>query len=728
MNAEALCSLEEIERLRQVALVRRLWDEGQPPDARAFLDQNPHLAADKKFVFHLAFEEYSFRRQRGETPEADSFSDKFPICKRSLAYTILANNFADSCLELGETQWPEPGDSILGFEVIRELGSGSFARVYLAAEADLGNRPVVVKISRLGGSREADILGKLQHNNIVPVYSVQNDPLTELTLVCMPYLGSTTLCDVLDAAFATAKRPSQAQVILEAAKPNVEDGSFIGLIGQDKPSEVLQHGSYIEGVVELGIQLADALAFVHERGIYHRDLKPSNVLVRRDGRPMLLDFNLSIDEHSGSKFIGGTPMYMSPEQLRAIGTDGKDPCLVDGRSDLFSLGVILFELLGGRHPLGTSPKCQSMRQLVRDVRKLQEARRQPISWHEVGVDLKLASIVEKCLAVNPSDRFQTAEELVAALRQCQHLTQSWARRLARRPKTLIGGAAAILVLGTALAAAFALCQPDAERQFQQGTAALQSGQHAEAIRFFSRAIEEEDTCKVRLARAHAHQARGDWHAAIVDFHRADQLEPSGPLKVRLAYCHTMLQPPQWDAAIIYYKEAIKAGVDSPVACNNLGYCLMEKRRGGNTEAAKWFKEAVRLDPRFQLAFYNRALIDLQTDDARNVTPEGLQAMRKVFEVGPVNARHHLDAARLYALAFFVEPGRWQQLTLEHMAKSLQLGVPRRMFEDSWRFQNLKSDPTFLQLLASAPPHGAASLPVIERNPDPTQHLSHPGQN
>lgn len=720
MKVEALRSLEEFERLQQVALVRRTWDEGQPPEARAFLEQNPHLAADKKLVFHLAFEEYSFRRQRGEALEADAFADQFPICKKSLIYTILANEFADSYLELGETSWPEPGESLLGFEVIRELGSGSFARVYLASETDLGNRPVVVKMSRLGGGHEADILGKLQHNNIVPVYSIQHDPLSDLTLVCMPYLGATTLADVRDTAFASARPPSRASIILEAARPDAADDPLPGLHDQDKPSEILQHGSFREGVVELGIQLADALAFVHERGIYHRDLKPSNVLVRRDGRPMLLDFNLSIDAQSGSNFIGGTPMYMAPEQLQAMDADSKGPCLIDGRSDLFSLGVILYELLSGQHPFGASPACRSIRQVVRDVRKQQETRCEPVSGHEVGMDRELGAIVEKCLALDPGDRFQTAAELATALRRCQHLSQSRARRLARRPRTLIGAAVAILVLGTAMAAALAINRPDAERPFQQGMAALRSGQNAEAIRLFSRAIDDEDSANARQARAHAHQQRGDWHAAVADLQRADQLEPSGTLKTRLAYCHTRLQPPQWDAAIVYYKGAIKAGIQSPVVCNNLGYCLMEKRRGGNTEAAKWFMAAVRLEPRFQLAFYNRALIDLQTDDARHVTPEGVQAMRKVFEVGPVNARHHLDAARLYALAYFVEPGRWQQLTLDHMAKSLQLGASRRMFADSWRFQNLKSDHAFQRLLESVPPEAAASLPIIERNPDPMQ--------
>src|SRR5206468_2129940 len=84
------------------------------------------------------------------------------------------------------------------------------------------------------------------------------------------------------------------------------------------PGRLLRHGDYVDGVRWLAIQLADALAFMHANGVWHRDLKPSNILMRPDGTPMLLDFNLAADVYLTPTREGGTPLYMAPEQLQAM--------------------------------------------------------------------------------------------------------------------------------------------------------------------------------------------------------------------------------------------------------------------------------------------------------------------------------------------------------------------------------------------------------------------------
>src|SRR5262249_14416532 len=108
----------------------------------------------------------------------------------------------------------------------------------------------------------------------------------------------------------------------------------------------LERRSYVDAVLWLGACLADGLAHAHERGILHRDVKPANVLLTDDGTPMLLDFNLGQDVKSGGEaFIGGTLPYAAPEQLRAFQTNAGG---VDARADVYSLGVLLHELLTGR--------------------------------------------------------------------------------------------------------------------------------------------------------------------------------------------------------------------------------------------------------------------------------------------------------------------------------------------------------------------------------------------
>src|SRR5207248_1178945 len=134
--------------------------------------------------------------------------------------------------------------------------------------------------------------------------------------------------------------------------PVPEDKSGTGTgTGTGATLHMLEGLTYVEAVLWIGARLADGLAHAHERGIIHRDLKPANMLLTDDGQPMLLDFNLStnaaVRANPSAARIGGTLPYMSPEQLEAF-QDGKTP--MDGRSDLYSLGLIVFQLLTGTHP------------------------------------------------------------------------------------------------------------------------------------------------------------------------------------------------------------------------------------------------------------------------------------------------------------------------------------------------------------------------------------------
>jgi serine/threonine protein kinase len=294
------------------------WAKGNEPDAQAALKEHPELANDKEAVTDLAFGEFCLRLDRGEFVNPRAFAGHFPIC-RSTLYRVMNGHqlTVDNPGLIAESprkKWPDPGYELVGFRVVRELGRGAFARVYLATEPALGGRWVVLKVG-MHGSGEAEILGRLRHDNIVPIYAMREDLLTGMTVVCMPYLGATTLADVLEHAFARPGVPVNASIILQAAKPKAEEEESLGPL---KPSPILRSGTYVEGVVDMGIQMAEALAFVHQRKIYHRDLKPSNVLVRPDGRPMLLDFNLSFDAQAAQQTLGGTLIYMAPEMLRAI--------------------------------------------------------------------------------------------------------------------------------------------------------------------------------------------------------------------------------------------------------------------------------------------------------------------------------------------------------------------------------------------------------------------------
>lgn len=166
----------------------------------------------------------------------------------------------------------------------------------------------------------------------------------------MPYLGEATLSDVLDTASLGSRMPCQATTILAIARrftrlnviPEAAAVADLRLVRSD----------YIGGVVHLMAQLSAALDHAHRRGILHRDLKPSNILLAPSGHPMLLDFNLASDTERDAVRLGGTLPYMSPEQLRATVLQPDPDAPADARWDIFSLGVIMYELLTGRLPFG----------------------------------------------------------------------------------------------------------------------------------------------------------------------------------------------------------------------------------------------------------------------------------------------------------------------------------------------------------------------------------------
>jgi eukaryotic-like serine/threonine-protein kinase len=695
-----------------IAQMRRLWQQGQPVDAQSILARNPELADNKEVVIDVAFEEFCLRQAGGETVDPVAFAAQFTICEHSLFLTLQCHDYVaeDKFYLLRDKRtipWPEPGKKLLGFDLLRQLGKGAFARVYLAKETALGNRLVVLKVSR-EESAEAEILGRLRHDNIVPVYSIQKDPQTGFSIVCMPFLGKTTLHDVLKKAFLGGK-PRLARAILDAARPDSpEEEEAIN------PSKVLEHGSFVDGVVDLGVQLADALAFVHERHIYHRDLKPSNILVRPDGRPMLLDFNLSFDQRTKEKGVGGTLQYMAPEHLRATDRDYQGVCLVDGRSDLFSLGVILYELLAGEHPFAPIPEKGTEEEIRNLVYKHHKRGYQPLRQKNPLVDGQLSRIVEKCLAADPAKRFQSAGDLARALRKCGSRGQRWLRRVRRHPRTVAAVGAAVLGAAVILFAFLALRDPFSVRQYQQGIKAYQDGNYAKAVEYLDRSLAEEETVHSYLARGRAHLKLGKKQLALDDFTAADHFQPSGQTKASLAYCLTQLEPPKFKPAVFLYEKAIENGLATSDVYLSLAYCLMQIR-GGDRKALDALQKAIALDPKNQMAYYQRARLDVKlvlvNPENNTLTPEGLAALREVFEIGPATGPMHLEAAHHYVLAQKLEP-RWKELALDHLHKAIQSGMKAdQVRNDQILKPRLENEPRFAELLR------------MPSGPTPANHLT-----
>ncbi|HEV3116028.1 MAG TPA: protein kinase [Gemmataceae bacterium] len=369
-------------------------------------------------------------------------------------------------------EMPSAGADFFGFKILAEIGRGAFGRVYLARQRDLASRHVALKVSPdiLG---ESQTLAQLQHTNIVPIYSVHRS--SPLQAVCMPYFGATTLADLLKNWRERESLPESGKELVStlwnrkqltrqmretdgsqqpasvACPPLAVDVSAdcpaaaLPGVGRQKGTailDMLQGLSFVQAVLWIASRLADGLAHAHERGILHRDLKPANVLITDEGQPMLLDFSVAEDTKLRREAIslgqmGGTLAYMAPEHLEAFQGASRS---VDARSDLYSLGVVLYEMLTRRPPFRVPDGA--LEDVLPHLAAERNARPPRLRGWNRTVSPAVESIVRHCLEPDPARRYQSAHELREDLdRHRANLplkyapepslverTQKWARR------------------------------------------------------------------------------------------------------------------------------------------------------------------------------------------------------------------------------------------------------------------------------------------------------------
>ncbi|MGB7489787.1 MAG: protein kinase [Thermoanaerobaculia bacterium] len=296
------------------------------------------------------------------------------------------------------------GSTISHYRILELIGKGGMGEVYLAEDLELGRRialkilppELVTQPDRLERfRREAKTLAALNHPNIVTIHSVET---------AVPAATDLTRPDPVPAGEGEPLSP-------QAPKPPSPVVHFLTMElvdGKTVADSIPPGGLAAERILELSVPLADALAKAHATGVVHRDLKPGNVMVTSDGRVKVLDFGLaklrsdpSVDEGTqiategitGEGRILGTVPYMSPEQIQ-----GKE---VDQRSDVFSLGVILFEMATGKRPFQGESSPDLISSILRDTPKRVDRLRGGLPHH-------LARVIGRCLEKDPERRYQSA--------------------------------------------------------------------------------------------------------------------------------------------------------------------------------------------------------------------------------------------------------------------------------------------------------------------------------
>lgn len=362
------------------------WQAGQNPSIEGLLE-TADPADRPELLRELVALELRLSSDAGRPVDPDSYRDRFSD-DLAVIDPVLAS-FHDS----GEMTQTSPferdgngadsppsslagrqaNDEIPGYRMIRELGRGAFAVVYHALDLQL-DREVALKVPRLDRFEseqqleafihEARSAAQLEHPGIVHVN----------------------------------------RAVLSAEAVFIEQ-QFID--GTDLAKHAANHNLSADEIVQLLIGVAEAVGYAHSQGVWHRDLKPANLLIDSSGRPYVADFGLALHENMQRDRAGevaGTPAYMSPEQVRG------EAHRLDGRSDIWSLGVILYELLVGQRPFsGATVGALSDEILHRDPK--------PLGMIVTSTPRELARICATCLAKRATDRYQSTTDLIADLRR-----------------------------------------------------------------------------------------------------------------------------------------------------------------------------------------------------------------------------------------------------------------------------------------------------------------------
>ena len=369
------------------------WDRGERPLVEDLLARHPTLGEDAEATLDVIYQEFVIRRALGESPSPEAYLRRFPAWADALVHQFAVDAALRPVNEvtvqptdpgatgLGPLSTPDgimppaPLRSIDGHDILGELGRGGMGIVFKALDRRL-NRVVAIKmVSETTFTApaqlrrflaEAEVIARLSHPNIIPVYAVGEEQ----------------------------GRPYFSVELAEGG--NLSERLAKGPITSRQAAELVE-------------TLAHAVSAAHAAGIIHRDLKPSNVLLGHDGVPKISDFGLAklLGDDSARTLSGevlGTPSYMAPEQAEGRSLD------VGPAADIYALGAILFQALTGRPPFLGASAIETMK-LVVSTKAVAPRRLRP------DVPRDLEQITLKCLEKDPRGRYTDAAALAADLRR-----------------------------------------------------------------------------------------------------------------------------------------------------------------------------------------------------------------------------------------------------------------------------------------------------------------------
>jgi serine/threonine protein kinase/Flp pilus assembly protein TadD len=479
-------------------------------------------------------DEFLERQRRGEKPDLEEYAARYsqaaPILREVLAslQVLGLSGLAKASGPDSVSSRDEPMAGLLGdFRIIREIGRGGMGMVFEAEQISLARR-VALKVLPFAATmdprqllrfqNEARAVAQLHHTNIVPVHYVSCE--RGVHFYAMQYIDghslATAIAELRGRADSVPTKPQPAPAPQPAATVDAPPDRMIDPVSPSPPARettVLaglstvrstKDAEYYRTVAQLGIQAAEALDHAHQMGVIHRDIKPANLLVDATGRLWVTDFGLARMANPGGDAGGGltltgdligTLRYMSPEQALA------KRIVVDHRTDIYSLGATLYELLTLRPAFTGEDRQELLRQIA-----FEEPRPPRRINHAIPAELE--TIVLKAMEKNPADRYATAQDFADDVERFVKDEPIQARRpslvqrvrkWARRHPPFVAAAAAVLLMALVMAGYAAWTQHDR---------ALQRTERERVVRM---ALEESATWqeKRRLPEALSAAQRAD---------------------------------------------------------------------------------------------------------------------------------------------------------------------------------------------------------------------------
>ena len=445
---------------------------------------------EQRDLIDMLADEFTQRLRAGERPSIQSYVEKYPQCGAQIKTLFPTIHQIESVKQRHEQQvcqqsakGPDQLVQLGDFQVVREVGRGGMGIVYEAIQQSLGRRVAVKVLPRQllldekhlqRFEREARTAAQLHHTNIVPILGVgEHDGYHFYVMQFIDGDGLDKFVAATNPQVTTAHVPRHDAPTQAYDDDTNRDDDDSGEPPRTAPAKPLpQLGiDYYRRVANIGQQVADALDYAHQRQVLHRDIKPANLLVDEDGIVWVTDFGLAKafehDDVSRTGEVVGTVRYMAPEQF--LGR-------ADARSDLYSLGLTLYELLALQPAFDGSRRSKTIGEAMR----VEPPRPRAVN---PAIPQDLETIVLKAIAIEPERRYATARDLAddlsnyledrpIAARRATMAERLW--RWCRRNRTVASLAtmAALLLITVAIVSTFAYFRVNAALREAELTSTL----------------------------------------------------------------------------------------------------------------------------------------------------------------------------------------------------------------------------------------------------------------